>query len=525
MASGPGQDYPPIAMNRTPSSRPAPNSFACVRDTASVVGLATLVRSHPQSWPRLLARGARDVHLHRDSTVRQVVGSRLDEAALPRGRRDMGRLRGARWCAATLARNFGDLRVLDVDADKAVWLETTLIQDHGVAPSSARKVRAHALALRNSVARRLGTEPLQLLPSSGRPVPWEPRVQWSGYQRVRAVLPWELRVACDLVATCRLRPSTILRLRGQDVGSDGRSITVQGRRRRHTLPVPAFIQAELLMLANGRGAGVALWPGRTLAGTLGVTTLRRHLKSAAREAVDEEWDLTDLADLAASALGTASANPRGRKSSLRRIALRWVSVAEVPLDPVMPAHAGRLESLQRSVDALRSEVEQSRRRSLANRKATLHAFKEVGHTARRTHRGVENLREDVETLKEDSPVVARLTKRLDKVEAWARRTDGSKRRDLDRALRVEVSSLKGELRAVAESSRRTQTAVMGLVGLMLPLALRERERADPGGPMAGLSVEELFDAFAAEYPESAEHLKQSVARLLGPGPSGHDWRT
>ena len=182
------------------------------------------------------------------------------------------------------------------------------------------------------MAPRLGVDRTSQL---DRPDPWTPRLRWRDQTTIRQHLSWELRLACDLLTAGRIRPATVVALLGQHVGPDGRSLRVRDRKHRHTLSVPAFLRAELALLATRGERALVLFPGRTRGGTLCVTALRHCVHSAAEEALGEQRDLRDLSDLAASVLVPTSGNPGGRTAALTRLASRWVSADAA----VLPAGA------------------------------------------------------------------------------------------------------------------------------------------------------------------------------------------
>ena len=472
--------------------------FPCVGNTASVDGLKDLGRVRPRGWAKLLVRHAPDANLDVWSTVSEVVGTRVDERALPRSDRDAGRLRQARWCAAVLAEHVPHLRVLDVDCQVAVQIEETLIQVHGLAPSSARKARGHLLALRDSVARRLGRAELGEVPATGPPEAWQPRLDLDGYYTARVRLPWALRVATDLLATCRLRPATVLALRVADVGPRGATIRLWGRGGPRELPTPAFLQADLAALARGGAGDAPLWPGRTREGTYGVAALRRRFRAAAEETLGEGRDLRDLSDLAASVLGPASANPAGRCAALERVAPRWVRLETPPLGNT-PA-SGVPRSAGRAVEDPRVDVLEGELARIADRLDELTEMLETERGARRqatskVGSATQRLRSDLSDVRSRLADLDRLTELVDRHgragRALSRQTKSG--REDKAAFERRLLSNERALDDLGRSHRRLRGAVTGLsvpVGALLVDKVLEAPESERWQELVGALLEE-----------------------------------
>lgn len=501
----------------TPPSPASSRSQApCLTNTASVSGLNALIRAHPKDWHTLLRRHAPRPPLHHRATIGEVVGTAFDEAALPRGRSDQGRLRTARWCAATLARHAGDTRIVAVDEACAEEIEQHLIDAHSIAPSSARKARAHLLALRDFMAQRLGVEGLERTPPPDRPVPWVPRLTWEDYAATRPHLSWGLRLACDLLATCRLRPATVLALRGQDVGPDGRSLQVQGRKDQHTLSVPAFLRADLALLVKRGERAAPLFPGRTRGGTLGVAALRRRFRAAAEVALEQPRDLRDLSDLAASLLGPASGNPSGRGAALSRLAPRWASADAPPPSDVLAATRSpsgkqldldeRLRVIEEHMAALDGRTDDH---LTALREDTWRAFAKV-------QRQLDTARRGMEALQAGAPQPAQVERRLSRLESIA--TKAADRRIEERRrlplLHADLDELRARVKEAEKSAKRARGAALTLSGLFLASTLRPDVQRGGRTQARAAEIFALAEEFAAEYPDSAAELHRLVEGLF-----------
>ena len=359
----------------TPANR---QRFPCAFDTASVDGLKELTTLAPRSWPGLLVDRAPRLRLHGGVTIGEVIGTRGDLRALARGVHDVGRLRQARWSAATLRQHFSATRVLEIDLAFAEKVEDWLVGTRGLAPSSARKVVEHLLALRGSIAEAARAPRLD---DARLETAWtrEPPLTIEQYAALRLELPLKPRVAADLVTTCRLLPATVLGLVFEDVGAGGRTIAVRGRRQRHVLPVPAFLRGDLTAVAEEAGPGQPLFPGRSGAGTFGPAALRKRVQAASTAALGYAVDLRSLGLLAESILGDASGNPVGRLAALRRLAPTWRLIDEPPVSEgaeepgaaVVGAdgQVSELDELRVQIEALQEEVEAGRaeRRALGHR--------------------------------------------------------------------------------------------------------------------------------------------------------------
>lgn len=449
-------------------------SSPCVADTSSVIGLSALVRSRPDDWHELLRRRAASVRLDRHAIVGDLIGTRVDAAALPRSRRDLGRLRSARWCASVLARHAAPLRVLAVTSESADRIEARLIEC-GLAPSSARKVRAHLVQLRGCVARELGVVVPPIDPPAAAPAPWTPRLDWSGYGATREWLSSVDAAACDLVAACHLRPSTVLRLRVRDVGDGGRTVRVRGRRVRHVLPVPAFLREDLLELARGGEPAAPLFPGRSQSHGLSVVTLRRRFKAATRGALDTDLDLRDLADLATATLGAGSANPSGRRVALGRIARRWVALEEPPSrvesnSAVVPRERGlrrRLERAEDRVSGLEASASRTARRLRSSKKAAERSVSDLRARSEAQDRSIQDLRWEMRAALDG------LSERLAQVERRGGSGPKAARRQAAEVveLRTGLDSVQEKVTKIDGALRRTRSAVRTNAGLTTALIM------------------------------------------------------
>ena len=459
-------------MSRRPPSSTAPATPPpCVHDTSSVAGLRALVRKRPSDWNELLARGAPDARLHPYVVVADVVGTRADVAALPKGPDDLGRLRGARWAASVLRRNAGGLGLLAVSERTAEALETTLIKRRGIAPSSARKVRAHLLQLRASVARQLGVVPAPVAPPASPPALFNPRLDLASYREVTERLSPSDRLACDLVLALRLRPATVLRLEKHDVAPEGRAVVVRGRHLKHRLPVPAFLRQPLADAARGGEPSEPLFPGRDRARGLSPTTLRRRFRRAAHEVIGEDRHLRDLSDLGTATLGPGSATPRGREVVLRRVADRW-SVATQPPSletstPTLVPQAPRepLAVKVAALEALLEEVTRSLRAALDANQQQLRALD--ARTAAQRNAG-RQLREDLDALKRGLQEAARAPRR-------AGQDPNAEQRKAFAETQRQVTRLVGEV-------GRSRRALAAISPLVIALTVdRASQNNDPTG--------------------------------------------
>ena len=481
----------------------------CLSDTASVVGLSALARERPRDWHRLLLRHAASCRIGTDARVDDVVGTRLDAACLPRSSADLGRLRSARWCASVLARNAGSVRLLGVTTEIADQLEAQLIRQHEVAPSSARKVRAHLVQLRDCLALALGVPVPAIAPPAEAPAAWTPRLTWADYGSVRAVLAPSERIACDLIAACRLRPSAVLRLVVGDLGVAATTVCVRGRRRAHHLSVPIFLRGDLVVLADARAPAELLFPGRTDRKGMSVVTLRRRFQAAASRALGANLDLRDLADLAAATLGPRSANPSGRSAALRRVASRWTE----PTSP--PSHRGQPASLvvnlrpdraalEERVSALERAGSQATARIAGLERRTRGAIGSLTSRSNRSENEQRQLLRDLNALRDDlcDRLVA-LEKRIaPPPRVWSRQHNAI------RTLRADVAALEQEARARDKRLEKARSALTATIALTGALALdRISDHAAPvwGGAAGGPS---------AVVGANGEHTLQRLLELL-----------
>jgi len=491
----------------TPTNRAR---FPCVFDTASVDGLNRLVARAPRDWRNLLIAGAPHVQLHRHVTIGEVVGTRADRRALPRGTRDVGRLRQARWAAAVLG-HFEDTVLLDVDGAFVDKAEEWLVRENAVAPSSARKIVQHLVALRASVAGTLGAP--QLVVGSSR-TQWtrEAPLSPEEYRRLRLELPAGLRVAADLVTTCRLRPAVVLGLQGEAVGSDGASVKVPGRSAEHLIPVPVCIRKELAAVAAGAGSGQPLFPGRSAGGTFGVAALRGRVRAAGEAALGRSIDLRDLGVLAQSILGGASGNPSGRGAALRRIAPRW-QVLDQPPEAETPETGGVGSSAPQRDDSevqeLRSELSLLRReidRGVRGRGALDTRTSALRRSSRKWETEAKEIEARVGDLERRGPIGVEQSKRLREA-MKALRKDG---RWLDgRIGRHEhetddkFAKLSEELESLALKQRHLRSA---LVGLSIPVGALVAARAQGSG----------WDELMARTRDALEDASEALASLAEP---------
>jgi integrase len=295
----------------------------------------TSIDMKPRSTSRSTAAVASRRHHGKARGIPIRPGVTIGEIAVPAvaatsRSRSAGALRGARWRAEVLANHFGDTRILDVDLATVDRAETCLVDEVEVTPRSARKLVRQLLDLRRAVADALGAPQLPdvgLGPLRPAPDPW---VALDEYAVLRSWLPEELQPATDLIVGCRLRPATVLQLRGDDIDPVGRTIRVRGRWKTHLLPVPAFAREDLDLLARQVGPGAPLFPGRTQGSTLNPTTLRRRVQRVSAERLGKEVNLRDLGLLAEFVLGPSSGNPAGRRAALRRIAADWSEIDAPP---------------------------------------------------------------------------------------------------------------------------------------------------------------------------------------------------
>jgi len=326
-------------------------------------------------------------------TVGEVVGSPVDARA--RRRRGRGGVRHVRWCIDVLREYADDTPVLAVDYEYAEQLEDYLIDHVGVAPSSARKVIQHLLALRRSVAGRLH---FHQLPAGGIDwgrLPLDPGTTIQGYAAFRPALQPRSRVAADLVTACRLKPATVLRLRGADVGPGGRKLRVRGQSKSTVLPVPQFLWDDLAGLAAAAGRSGCLFPGRSKGGSLSPATLRNHVQAASRDALGAETCLRDLGRLGASILGPGSSNPAGRVAALRRIAAIWRSIDDPPIvDCTSPEETAgdaarhELDDLGGAFDALQEQVDELQRQ-VSSREGLINSAYYLSQQANRRAKGLD----------------------------------------------------------------------------------------------------------------------------------------
>lgn|GEM_PF-4426293 len=466
-------------------------------DTSSVVGLSALARSRPADWHRLLRRGARSGRLDGYSIVSDLVGTGIDAAALPRSRRDLGRLRSARWCASVLGRHAGHIQVLGVTSETADSLEAQLIEQGGLAPSSARKVRAHLVQLRGCVARELGVAVPPIEPPTAAPTPWNPRLDWSAYGATREWLTSADRAACDLIATCHLRPSTVLGLRVRDVGDGGSTVRVPGRRMRHVLPVPTFLRADLAELARSGESNAPLIPGRS--DSLSVVTLRRRFKTAGREALDADLDLRDLSDLATATLGPGSANPNGRRVALERIARRWAALEEPPgrddSEPVIVPRErelrGRLERTEDRIRELQASASRAVRRSRSSKEAMQRSVTELTARCDAQQRSIQELRR--ETTRQTRKAMDGLSERLAHVEGRVGLAPKAVRRQaaVVAGLRREVASVRAQGAKYDRGLKRVKRALHANAVLTAALVMERAVANQPAsspGPNSGMAA-------------------------------------
>lgn len=481
----------------------------CLSDTASVVGLSALARERPHDWHRLLIRHAATGRTDAVARVSDVVGTRLDAACLPRSTADLGRLRSARWCASVLARHAGSVRLLGATTEIADQLEAQLVEHHGIAPSSARKVRAHLVQLRDCLARALGVPVPAIAPPPEAPAAWTPRLTWADYASVRAALAPSERIACDLIAACRLRPSAVLRLVVGDLGVAATTVCVRGRRRVHHLSVPTFLRGDLVVLADARAPAELLFPGRTDGKGMSVVTLRRRFQVATRRALGADLDLRDLADLAAATLGPRSANPSGRGAALRRVASRWIEPTSPPSPRGQPASLvvnprPDRAALEQRVSALERTGSRTTARIAGLERRTRGAIGSLTSRSNRSEKEQWQLLRDLESLRDDlCDRLAALEKRIAPApRVWSRQQNAI------RTLRADVSALEHEAKARDKRLERARSALRVSVALTGALALdRISDHAAPvsSGAAAGPS---------AVVGANGEHTLQRLLELL-----------
>ncbi len=380
--------------------------------------------------------------------------------------------------------------MLAVTAKTADLIEAELIERHSLAPSSARKVRAHLVQLRGCVARELGVVVPPIEPPAAPPDTWTPRLDWSGYGAAREWLASGDRVACDLVAACHLRPSTVLRLRVRDVGDGGRTVRVRGRRVWHVLPVPVFLRAGLVELARDAEPVGQLFPGRNRSNGLSVVTLRRRFKAAVREALDVELDLRDLSDLAAATLGAGSANPSGRRVALERIAGRWVAMEEPPraedAQPVVVPRdrelRGRVERTEERINGVEANATRTARRLRSSTEVMHRSVRDLKARSDAQDRSFQELRWDLRAA------VAGLSERLARVERGGGAGPKAARRQAAAVaeLRAEVALLQEQGAKRDAGLKRMKKAVSTNSALIAALVM-DRVVANQPGPSPGSS--------------------------------------